>query len=168
MIIRCVRSAMLLWLALVGGGAWFFLTWAGDPAIYSHHYLGKAALLGLIVIATRGAEIFGLNPVMLASGIFCLTALALPLRNFVSGVCARVEQDTVQFPSWYSAKVIAIAEIKTAEIRKMVFDWASNITIVSVDGRRAYIYGANGADAAKFVEAIRVKLPASPANPPAT
>ena len=171
MVVRCVRSLLLVVSLIFGGTAWVFFTKAGDPSIYAHHYVGVGAVVGILIVATRGFEIFGLNPVMLSLGISMLAVTTSAVRKIVTGESARVEQDAVQIPSWFGwsgTKSVALADIVSAERKAVFWGWAFTITIVTINRRRAVIAASVGADAAEFVEMISLTPPASPANPPAT
>jgi hypothetical protein len=168
MIVRYERRVGFLVGAFFGGAAWWALASAGDPSIYGGNYHGIAALFGLLMRATRDAEIFGQNPVLLGAGIFYLIFVAVVVRALLTGVVARVQQDTIHIPNWFWSKSVEIADIVEVERIPMMSGQVCRVIIRTKDGRRSGISGANSDDAAKLVELIRLTLPASPANPPAT
>lgn len=169
MVVRCVRSIMLLWVLVFGTIGWWFLSNADDQSIYSDHYHGPGAIIILLIKATHSAEILGRNPVMLAMGLWALAVVACFVRGLVAGTVARVEGNNVQFSGWFGGgEVVAIADISQAMCKSKVFGWWTEIILFTKDGRRKVISGANSADAAKLVETIRLNRPASPTSLPAT
>ena len=121
-----------------------------------------------LMFSARTYEIFGLNPVLLSVAVILGVFVAYCARRFWTGWSAKMDGDIIRVPRLLGTSRVRVDEIREVEIKPKLFGLVATLNLTTYGNRRLSAANAKRLDAQQFADALRVRLPAPPATPPAT